>query len=187
MKLHEFVVPLIRYCIDSEQAAHVYLFEDGLDLWLATIQNTLECGPGLLGIFGLAVPLLEYGTENLRKVLKLVEGYVVVAPLAVLQAHAVAIMDALTRLIGDLKPDAAQAITRCIDTILQASAASSESYASHMEAIQTAVLNTASANTSSTPSSTTTSSTTTNPTTTSNNQTQKPSHHKNAGEHKEER
>lgn len=56
-----------------------------MDLWLSTMENAVECTPDLISLFPFAISLISYGSENLKKVLKLVETYVVLAPLPVLQ------------------------------------------------------------------------------------------------------
>lgn len=38
MALREFVFPIIRIATDLNTPEHVYLLEDGLDLWLALME-----------------------------------------------------------------------------------------------------------------------------------------------------
>ncbi|TPX34316.1 hypothetical protein SmJEL517_g03017 [Synchytrium microbalum] len=122
--LHPFLTPLISYAVNSASPASLYMLEDGLELWLATIQNTDLQTPELLSLYPLAVNLLKYGTDALKKVLKIVESYIVLAPLEVLQVNANSTMESITRLIGDaLKPEAGSAVLHCIDVILQSCAA----------------------------------------------------------------
>ncbi|KAG2171813.1 hypothetical protein INT43_008193 [Umbelopsis isabellina] len=98
--------------------AHIYLLEDGLDLWWVTIQSATECTPQLLQMFPAAVEYLEYGTETLRKVLKIIESYVMLAPEAILSQFALPLFTSLAGLIGDLKPEATNTIIHLLDTIL---------------------------------------------------------------------
>ncbi|CAG8727291.1 11518_t:CDS:2, partial [Funneliformis mosseae] len=42
ISLHEFIIPIIQYSVSTNTEEHVYLLEDGLDLWLAILENTVE-------------------------------------------------------------------------------------------------------------------------------------------------
>ncbi|ORY05326.1 ARM repeat-containing protein [Basidiobolus meristosporus CBS 931.73] len=117
--MHNFVVPLVQHSIDLNHPAHVYLLEDGLDLWHIAVQNSTQCSQELYSIFPNAVNLLEYGSESLRKVLKIVESYLLLAPDMILQNFSNPIMEAFTRLLGDLKPEACRVVTHVIETIVQ--------------------------------------------------------------------
>ena len=105
----------------GSQEAHIYLLEDGLDLWWVTVQSATECTPRLLQMFPIAIEYLEYGTETLRKVLKIIESYAILAPDLVLSQYALPLFTSLTGLIGDLKPEATNTIIHLLDTILLAS------------------------------------------------------------------
>ncbi|RUS22823.1 armadillo-type protein [Endogone sp. FLAS-F59071] len=110
--LQDFVVPLIRHSVDHNQVAyliasflipkfqtlltsnpflhqfqetHLYLMEDGLDLWLTTLQSATQCSEQLFGLMPVAITLLEYGTENLKRLLKILESYMLLAPEVVIQ------------------------------------------------------------------------------------------------------
>lgn len=100
------------------QEAHIYLLEDGLDLWWVTVQSATECTPQLLQMFPVAIEYLEYGTETLRKILKIIESYSVLAPELVLSQFASPLFTQLAGLIGDLKPEATNTIIHLLDTIL---------------------------------------------------------------------
>lgn len=51
VSMYSFLLPVIQLATDVSQEPHVYLMEDGLDLW----QATLHCSPviteGLLGLY----------------------------------------------------------------------------------------------------------------------------------------
>ena len=96
------------------------MLEDGLDLWWVTVQSATECTPQLLQMFPVAIEYLEYGTETLRKVLKIIESYCVLAPAMVLSQFALPLYTSLAGLIGDLKPEATNTVIHLLDTILLA-------------------------------------------------------------------
>ncbi|KXS11401.1 ARM repeat-containing protein [Gonapodya prolifera JEL478] len=120
MGLQPFVVPLIRHAVDKDEPQHVYLLEDGLDLWLATTQNTSSCDANLMGLIPQALRLLDYDGESSKKALKIFETYAVLDPANFLQQYSFPVCSALATLVGDLKPEAANIITASIDTLLQA-------------------------------------------------------------------
>lgn len=49
---------MIALCTDVSQPPHVYLLEDGLDLWWAILENTTVCSPTLLNIASNLIALL---------------------------------------------------------------------------------------------------------------------------------
>ena len=69
------------------QEEHVYLLEDGLDLWLAVLENTVECTPLLFNLVPAAIGLLEFGSETLKKVLRIIESYILLVPEMIVQVH----------------------------------------------------------------------------------------------------
>uniref|UniRef100_A0A8C5XGF8 Importin-11 n=1 Tax=Microcebus murinus TaxID=30608 RepID=A0A8C5XGF8_MICMU len=64
--LYPFLLPVIQLSTDVSQPPHVYLLEDGLELWLVTLENSPCITPELLRIFQNMSPLLELSSENLR-------------------------------------------------------------------------------------------------------------------------
>lgn len=55
--LHSIVIPVIRLSTDVQQDAHVYLLEDGLSLWKATLHHAKQATPEILELF-VAIPSL---------------------------------------------------------------------------------------------------------------------------------
>jgi hypothetical protein len=53
-----FLVPVIQISTDVQQDAHVYLMDDGLELWLAAVENSASPFPGLMSLYTNMVPLL---------------------------------------------------------------------------------------------------------------------------------
>ncbi|CAI2186080.1 9163_t:CDS:10, partial [Funneliformis geosporum] len=120
ISLHEFIIPIIQYSVSTNTEEHVYLLEDGLDLWLAILENTVECTPSLFNLVPMAIGLLEFGSDTLKKVLWIIESYILLVPEMIVQSYAIPIMSAFTQLLGDLKPEACRAIIHVIDIALQA-------------------------------------------------------------------
>ncbi|CAG8476007.1 4188_t:CDS:10 [Ambispora gerdemannii] len=118
--LQEFIIPLLQYSINPNIEENVYLLEDALDLWLAILQNTEQCTPLLFELVPSAIALLELGSETLKRILKTLESYIILVPEMMIQAFGHPILDAFTRLLGDLQTEACNFIIHVIDTILQA-------------------------------------------------------------------
>ncbi|KAI4881064.1 hypothetical protein NFI96_031258, partial [Prochilodus magdalenae] len=64
--LYPFLLPVIQLSTDVSQPPHVYLLEDGLELWLVTLENSPAVTPELLRIFQNMSALL--GESSLSKV-----------------------------------------------------------------------------------------------------------------------
>jgi len=56
--------------------SHVFLFDDALDLWLATIERSTELTPPMAEIFSAMPQLLTVQSENLRCCLEILKAYV---------------------------------------------------------------------------------------------------------------
>lgn len=117
--LHEIVCGVLKGAVDTSQPGHVYLIDDGLELWLAVIQNAKTLTPSLEHLLTFCNVLLDYGSDNLKQVLRIIESYVLLAPVTVLQGYSVVFMEKLVLLIGNLKPEAMTSILACVDGMLQ--------------------------------------------------------------------
>ena len=56
--LSPFLLSVIQLSTDVHQACHVYLLEDGLELWLAVLENSSSMSYDLLQLFRNMPPLL---------------------------------------------------------------------------------------------------------------------------------
>lgn len=56
--LSPFLLPIIQMSTDVHMQLHVYLLEDGLELWLAVLENTASMSHNLLHLFRNMPPLL---------------------------------------------------------------------------------------------------------------------------------
>ena len=55
----------------------VYLLEDGLELWLVSLQNSRQLLPQWMHLTSNIPPILELGSENLRTMIYIVQAYVI--------------------------------------------------------------------------------------------------------------
>lgn len=79
-RLHDFLINIIRVSTDVGEDCHVYLLEDGLLLWLTTLENTAHPHDALLHLYDNMMPLLELSTENLRLCLQITTAYTLLCP-----------------------------------------------------------------------------------------------------------
>lgn len=65
--LEPLVVNVVALSCDINQEGHVYLLEDGLELWLALLENAPAPTPGILGLFRNMPALLGQRPQLLRQ------------------------------------------------------------------------------------------------------------------------
>ncbi|KAJ3380752.1 Importin-11 [Lobulomyces angularis] len=119
LHLQEFVVPLIQSGVDTTQPGHIYLIDDAIELWLSVVQNSPQPTEVLFALLPFGIKLMEYGTDSLKAILKIVEAYILLNPLSVLQIYAISIFTSLSQLIGSLKPEASKSILHLLDVTIQ--------------------------------------------------------------------
>ena len=96
------------------------MLEDSLDLWWSMVQSTPSSSAELMSLLPCALELLEYDTENLRKVLKIIDSYILLDPSSTLQpAHISTLFNKLAAKIGNCREQAASYVTHTIDLALQ--------------------------------------------------------------------
>ncbi|XP_036164290.1 importin-11 isoform X6 [Myotis myotis] len=100
--LYPFLLPVIQLSTDVSQPPHVYLLEDGLELWLVTLENSPCITPELLRIFQNMPPLLEQSSENLRTCFKIINGYIFLSSTEFLQTYAAGLCQSFCELLSDI-------------------------------------------------------------------------------------
>ncbi|KAJ1733744.1 hypothetical protein LPJ61_001412 [Coemansia biformis] len=100
-ELQAFVAPLIRHSVNLDDPAHVYLMEDGIELWLVLVRSATGLDASILALLPLAAQLIQCSTESLRRVLKIIEGYLLIDGARVYLEGGPAIVDALHTLVAD--------------------------------------------------------------------------------------
>jgi hypothetical protein len=118
-QLIHMVLPVLHTSLDVSSPGHLHLFEEGIDLWLATLQNAATCTPELLNFIPAAISFMEIGNENLRKILHILEAYIVLTPLDTLRAYADPLFIGVSSKLGNFTAEASRSILRLIDLTLQ--------------------------------------------------------------------
>uniref|UniRef100_A0A8C5THE4 Importin 11 n=1 Tax=Malurus cyaneus samueli TaxID=2593467 RepID=A0A8C5THE4_9PASS len=101
--LYPFLLPVIQLSTDVSQPPHVYLLEDGLELWLVTLENS----PCLTDPFDTKSHRLreisEYlSSENLKNCFKIINAYIFLSSSEFLQMYAADLCRSFCELLKDI-------------------------------------------------------------------------------------
>ncbi|XP_064620355.1 importin-11-like [Lineus longissimus] len=116
---HDFLLPVIQLSTDVTQEPHVYLLEDGLDLWRTTLHHSPMITPGLLELYKNMPELLELGTENLRTCLKIIESYLYLSPKEFLGAYSASLLESLRSLTTDIRPEGLVMVMKIVELVFR--------------------------------------------------------------------
>ncbi|KAM0755992.1 ARM repeat-containing protein [Meredithblackwellia eburnea MCA 4105] len=111
--------PIIQRSVDPSLDSHVYLQEDGLELWQAFVKRASTLSGEMVSLLPLLVSLLAKGTDVLPRVLKILESYLLLDSLRVLQMFGNEIFQAFEILLDDLSLEALKQILRTMEMVFQ--------------------------------------------------------------------
>lgn len=117
--LYPFLLPVIQLSTDVSQPPHVYLLEDGLELWLVTLENSPCITPELLRIFQNMPPLLEQSSENLRTCFKIINSYIFLSSTEFLQTYATGLCQSFCELLGDITTEGQVQVLKVVENALK--------------------------------------------------------------------
>ena len=118
-KYHSQVIPLIDSSVDVRSETYIQLAEDAMDLWEAILQQTPASNvPDLLRLVPRLFPMLEAGSDNLGKALKIMEKYIYVAPKEMFSV-AGPILFPLASLLAGSKREIAGSILDIVELLVQ--------------------------------------------------------------------
>lgn len=119
--LSPFLLPVIQLSTDVHQELHVYLLEDGLELWLAVLENSASMSHDLLQLFRNMPPLLEYSSENLRTCFYIIQANILLSPEEFLNAYGEVIVSSCNDMLSDMRSEGIVMTMRLVETCLRAS------------------------------------------------------------------
>ncbi|XP_032372395.1 importin-11 [Etheostoma spectabile] len=119
--LYPFLLPVIQLSTDVSQPPHVYLLEDGLELWLVTLENSPAITPELLRIFQNMSALLELSSENLRTCFQIVNAYLYLSATDFLQNYAESLCRAFCSLLKDITNEGQVQVLKVVEIALKVS------------------------------------------------------------------
>ena len=88
------------------------MLEDDLELWLTILHNTAKPQPTLLNLLAKLPPLLTIGSENLRTTIYILQAYVLLCPLRVMETIGPNVVMELTNQYNDLQDEGVLMILR---------------------------------------------------------------------------
>ncbi|XP_068690161.1 importin-11-like [Montipora foliosa] len=119
--MYSFLLPLIHLSTDITQPQHVYLMEDGLDLWHNVLMNASRITPELLHLFVNMPALLDFGSENLRMCFAIIESYALLDEKEFLQTFSAPVVNACLSMLGNIKPEGGIILSRVVETVIKVS------------------------------------------------------------------
>lgn len=120
-KFHLITLPIIQYSTSVEQDAHIYLLEDGLELWLSVMETSDHMTQDLLTLYQNIPPLLERATETFDVCVAITKLYLVIDANAFLETYGYKLCRLFNELFDHIKDTATSKITQIIKLSLQMS------------------------------------------------------------------
>ncbi|XP_030323526.1 importin-11 [Calypte anna] len=117
--LYPFLLPIIQLSTDVSQPPHVYLLEDGLELWLVTLENSPCLTPELLRIFQNMSSLLELSSENLKNCFKIINAYIFLSSSEFLQTYAAGLCRSFCELLKDITTEGQVQVLKVVENVLK--------------------------------------------------------------------
>nr|XP_006134494.1 importin-11 isoform X1 [Pelodiscus sinensis] len=117
--LYPFLLPIIQLSTDVSQPPHVYLLEDGLELWLVTLENSPCVTPELLRIFQNMSALLELSSENLRTCFKIINAYIFLSSAEFLQVYSGDLCRSFCELLKDITTEGQVQVLKVVENVLK--------------------------------------------------------------------
>ncbi|KAG0167898.1 hypothetical protein DFQ30_005539 [Apophysomyces sp. BC1015] len=119
IQLYGLLIPMVEHSVNKNNDAHVYLLEDALDLWWTLLQSAPEPNPQLISLLPYAIALLDFDTENMRKVLTIIESYILLDPQTTLQQYALALFTRLASYISNSREQVSSNISNTIELAMR--------------------------------------------------------------------
>ncbi|GAA5889895.1 hypothetical protein JCM5296_003642 [Sporobolomyces johnsonii] len=122
--LHPQACPIIQLSVDPSTPSHIYLQEDGLELWQVLLRRSTSLSPEMLGLLPLLISLLSYGTDVLPRCLAIFESYLLLDATGVISVCSTNFFTAIQDLLDGLKLEAVKVVLHALNTVFQAAPAS---------------------------------------------------------------
>ncbi|XP_012055952.1 PREDICTED: importin-11 [Atta cephalotes] len=121
VNLEPLVVGVVALSVDVNQEGHVYLLEDGLELWIALLENTPSPTPPIMDLFRNMPALLDQSSENLRLCLYIIQMYVLLSPQDFFTQRSTVIIESLKTLLSDLRSEGRVMVLKLFEICLRTS------------------------------------------------------------------
>ncbi|PIK48319.1 putative importin-11, partial [Apostichopus japonicus] len=119
--LYPFLIPVVKFSTDVSQPPHVYLLEDGLDLWFSVIISAGYFFRYLVFMYLVFhVPgISELGSENLKTCFHIVGAYVLLGRQQFMEAYAPALVAGCSNILSDLRAEGIVTVMKLIEIVFR--------------------------------------------------------------------
>lgn len=117
--LAPFLYDVIFMSTNLNNSCSVYLLEDGLELWLVSLQNSRHLLPQWMQLAHNIPPILELSSENLRTMIYIVQAYIVLSPSGFIGQCGNIVARPLHEQYADLQDEGVLMILRLVDLSLK--------------------------------------------------------------------
>ncbi|XP_065094368.1 importin-11-like [Ochlerotatus camptorhynchus] len=114
-----FIYQIIEMSTNINEPSHVYLLDEGLELWLIVAQYSRTMNHDLLKLCDNLLPLIEQSSTNLRTCLAITQTYIFLCPDVFLPRYGKDIIKTCHYLLTDLRTEGVIVIYRLFLTVLR--------------------------------------------------------------------
>lgn len=114
-----FIYQIIEMSTNINEPSHVYLLDEGLELWLIVVQYSRTMNHDLLKLCDNLLPLIEQSSNNLRTCLAITQTYIFLCPDVFLPQYGKDIIKTCHYLLTDLRTEGVIVIYRLFLTVLR--------------------------------------------------------------------
>ncbi|CAH1796232.1 unnamed protein product [Owenia fusiformis] len=119
VSMYNFLLPVIRLSTDVHAPPHVYLLEDGLLLWLATLHTCPTITMELLQLYTNMPELLELGSDTLRVCLKVIEAYLLLAPNEFIKMYNNSLLNSLVNMLPEMRSEGQVMVLKLVELVFK--------------------------------------------------------------------
>ncbi|GAA5857039.1 hypothetical protein JCM8547_007927 [Rhodosporidiobolus lusitaniae] len=117
--LHPQACPIIQLSVDPTRPSHIYLQEDGLELWQVLLRRSSSLSSEMLSLLPLLISLLASGTDVLPRCLAILESYLLLDGPGVVSVCSACLFPAVHDLLDGLKLEAVKVVLHALNTVFQ--------------------------------------------------------------------
>lgn len=114
-----FLYPVIGMSTNKEDPSHIYLLEEGLELWLVVVENSTVLTPELFDLSANLLSIIETTSENLRTSLYIIQSYILLNPSAFLYRHGKDIVKCCQYLLSDMRSEGTVMVMKLYEDCLR--------------------------------------------------------------------
>nr|XP_012554114.2 importin-11 [Hydra vulgaris] len=113
-RIWQITLPVILFSTSVDQPAHVYLLEDGLELFLSVIQNSKTINEDILVMFKNILALYERASETFDLCLSITKAYLILDAISFLKIYSSNLCQVFSELLDYVKEPSVVKITQIV-------------------------------------------------------------------------